>query len=217
MAESQPKLPPVPGETIHLRFKTLKAGSTLHRFHLKAFHATAFNNTHLGNARFSPIRDTAGAIIPTIYGGSTFDCAAMETIFRDVPYAPPPKYLSKSDLAGSTYSLLRVTQDLQLIDLSSKALRTLNIRRNELIDTERDQYPATRKWAEAFHAHAPHAQGITWISRQDDTAEVVVLFGDRVEASALSLTGLSRDAFDEEEVYNGLIDLADTIGVRFVP
>ncbi|CAG8863409.1 hypothetical protein PS627_00347 [Pseudomonas fluorescens] len=171
----------------------------------------------MGNARFSPIRDLAGEIIPTIYGGSTFDCAAMETIFRDVPYTPPPKYLSKGDLAGSTYSLLTVDQDLKLIDLSSKSLRTLNIERKELIDTERDQYPTTRKWAEAFHAYAPDAHGITWVSRQDDTAEVVVLFGDRVQESALSLAGLSRDAFDEETVYNALLDLADTIGVRFVP
>lgn len=30
----------------------------------------------------------AGASIPTLYGGTTFDCAAMETVFHDVPIAP---------------------------------------------------------------------------------------------------------------------------------
>jgi hypothetical protein len=37
-----------------------------------------------GNARFSPIKDSDGASIPTLYGGTSFDCAVMETLFHDV-------------------------------------------------------------------------------------------------------------------------------------
>lgn len=217
MADNPPKHPPGPGEIIHLRYTTLKAGRILHRFHMQKFHGCAFNDTDRGNARFSPIRDSSGVIIPTIYAGSTFDCAAMETVFRDVTYEPPPKYLQKAKLTGSRYSVLEVMEDLKLIDLSSKALRSLNISRNELIDTEGNLYPTTRKWAEAFHAFAPDAQGLRWVSRQDDTAEAMVLFGDRVNTTALGLLSPTRHATESEDVYNRLIDLADLIGVRFVP
>ncbi|MFS2224655.1 RES domain-containing protein [Pantoea sp. B65] len=37
-------------------------------------------------------------------------------------------------------------------------------------DTEKHQYPATREWAEAIHRQCPAAQGLAWISRQDDSA-----------------------------------------------
>jgi hypothetical protein len=40
--------------------------------------------------------------------------------------------------------------DQRRLDLSSVPLRKLGVTRKQLIDTEKDQYPATRKWAEAI-------------------------------------------------------------------
>ena len=43
-----------------------------------------FNRTALGNARFSPL-DVSGKFVPTLYAGSTFDVALMETVWHDAP------------------------------------------------------------------------------------------------------------------------------------
>ena len=219
MDEKAPNMPPARGEKMHLRFYTLGGGlELLHRFHNKRYKDTQFNDTPYGHARFSPIRNEIGAIIPTIYAGSTFECAAMETVFRDVAYGPPPKYVQKSKLKDMMYSMLLTWDgDLNLVDLTSKSLRALSITRNELIDTDGTLYPVTQKWAEAIHAYAPTAQGLRWTSRQDDTAQAFLLFGDRIRQSIFTGRSNSVSVLDHEETYNKLLDLAEQIGVRIVP
>lgn len=217
MVERPPKHPPGPGERLQARLIKIEAGRVLHRVHLGRFQSTAFNGTENGNARFSPIRNSKGDIIPTVYAGSSFDCAAMETVFHDVTYEPGPKYFQKTKLIGHKYSNVLVTEELSVVDLSTKALRSMDITRNELIDTEKNMYPLTRRWAEAIHAAVPGAQGLRWISRQDDTAEAVVLFGDRIGPKALVAQGRSLDLTEDEEAYNQLLVLAEVIGVRIVP
>ena len=54
-----------------------------------------------------------------------------------------------------------------------------------MIDTEKDRYPATRAWAAALHAQCPDIQGLCWTSRQDDSAQAVMLFGDRIVPGVL--------------------------------
>lgn len=49
-------------------------------------------------------------------------------------------------------------RDLVMADLSPTALWSLGLRRSDLIDTEKDQYP-DRKWAEAIHAQCPTIEG----------------------------------------------------------
>ena len=65
------------------------SGRTMHRVHDAAYAANLFNPSPTGNARFSPIRDEAGAVIPTLYAATTPRGALMETIFHDVPYTRP--------------------------------------------------------------------------------------------------------------------------------
>lgn len=48
-------------------YVTLKAGTEVHRVHPSIYGPCEFNPTSLGNARFSPIRDRKGNVIPTIY------------------------------------------------------------------------------------------------------------------------------------------------------
>ena len=191
-------------------------GQVIHRIHLNLYGGSAFNLGVKGNARFSPIQNAAGASIPTLYGGTTFDCAAMETIFHDVPFAPGLKTFDKAKMAEQVYSTVAPRRDLVLADLSSTALRSLGVRRNDLIDTEKDQYPGTRKWAEAIHAQCPAIEGLCWVSRQDDHARAVVLFGDRVSTTDFVLASATRSIIEDVYLYSDLLALAERIGVKIV-
>jgi hypothetical protein len=208
---------PLPPATLHITSWTLHSKQVLHRVHQERYTGEQFNPGLKGNARFSPIRNAKGAAIPTLYAAVTFDAAAMETAFHDVSHVPGFKHYNKRKLEGQVHSELKVKRDLTLVDLGSVALRKLGVPRKLLIDTEKDQYPATRLWAEAVHAQHPRIQGLSWISRQDDSARAVMLFGDRVPKSALQQVGDSRSLLQDELCYLALLDLAARIGVDIAP
>lgn len=71
--------------------------------------------------------------------------------------------------------------------------------------------------AEAIHAFAPHAQGLRWVSRQDDEAVAIVLFGDRVAGNDLKAQAPSRDLLNDPGTFSDLLDLAERIGVLLLP
>ncbi|MFD1985593.1 RES family NAD+ phosphorylase [Mesorhizobium newzealandense] len=191
-------------------------GQVIHRIHLNLYAGAEFNPGLKGNARFSPIKNANGASIPTLYGGTTFDCAAMEPVFHDVPFAPGLKTYDKVKLADQVYSKVTPQGDFVLADLSVTALRKLGIKRSQIIDTEKDGYSATRPWAEAIHTQCPDIQGLCWVSRQDDRALAVMLFGDRIPANMLEQSGASLDLTGNTDVYSELLELADRIGVKIV-
>ena len=208
---------PLPPHRLQVTLMTLAQGVVLHRVHLHRYRADQFNPGVSGNARFSPIQDEHGQPIPTLYGGTTMACALMETVFHDVPHTAGFKTFDKARLGGQMHSVLQIAQPLALVDLASVPLRKLGVTRRQLIDTEKDRYPATRQWAQAIHRQCPQAQGLCWISRQDDTARAVVLFGDRIPAEALRQGGGSRSLLDDGEACDAVLDLADRIGVHVVP
>lgn len=195
----------------------LKKGTVLHRVHLERYTADQFNPGLCGNARFSPIKDAAGEPVPTLYAGVTGDCAMMETIFHDVSFAPGIKTYDKSKLKGQLHSTLEIITDLELVDLASVSLRKLGITRKALIETEKDQYPATRQWAEKLYQQSPTAQGLAWISRQDDTARAMMLFGDRIAKGSLRQTDTSLSLTHDAATYDDVLDLADRLDVFIVP
>lgn len=192
------------------------AGQEIHRIHLDIYAADDFNPGVRGNARFSPIQSSTKVAIPTLYGGDTFDCAAMETVFHDVPFTGGLKQHDKNRLAGHIYSKLKPQADLTLVDLSVVALRNLGIRRAQLIDTDSTHYPMTRAWAKAFHSQFSDVQGLQWISRQDDRARAIILFGDRIKKSDLLDAGDSRNILADSATYANILVLARTIGVFLV-
>lgn len=208
---------PAPPGKLHATLTSLEKGAVLHRVHQDKYQADQFNPGVLGNARFSPILDEHGKSIPTLYGATTMACALMETVFHDVPHTAGFKSYDKGKLVEQVHSTLQVEQELQLVDLASVPLRKLGVTRKQLIDTEKDQYPGTRKWAEAIHRQCPQAQGLSWVSRQDDSARAVVLFGDRIPAGALQPIGNSRSLLADGGTYDAVLDLADRIGINIVP
>ena len=140
----------------------------------------------------------------------------METVFHDVPFAPGLKTFAKHKLEGQVHSVLATTAALTLADLRNVPLRKLGVERKQLVDTEKDTYGQTRKWAAAIHAQHAHIQGLCWTSRQDDSAMAVMLFGDRIGAGLLTRRDASRALLDDGPAYMDLLTLADMIGVRVV-
>lgn len=196
-----------PPSSLHTSTTTWPAATTIHRVHHCQYGGVQFNPGLQGNARFSPIRNSEGHPIPTLYGGSSFACAAMESVFHDVPFAAGYKTFDKNKLDGQVHSRFDAAAGLLLADLGSKAL----------IDTEKDQYPVTRLWAEAIHAQCPEVQGLCWTSRQDDSARSVVLFGDRIGGDVLRQVSTSRSLAGDAGAYGELLALAELIGVDIVP
>lgn len=208
---------PQPTGDLQASFTELAEGTVLHRVHQSQYQADQFNPGVRGNARFSPIQDDHGRAIPTLYAGTALPCALMESVFHDVPHTAGFKSFDKAKLAGQIHSTVRVEAGLQLVDLSSVALRKLGVTRKQLIDTAKDQYPATRKWAMALHRQCPQAQGLSSVSRQDDSTRAVVLFGDRIAEGALQAGDESHSLTDDPGTYNAVLDLADRIGVSIIP
>lgn len=208
---------PNPPDTLHVSLTTLSEGAVLHRVHQDLYRPDQFNPGRNGNARFSPIRDAHGNPIPTLYGGSTFCCTLMETVFHDVPHTPGFKTFDRGKLSGQVHSTVEVHRKLDLVDLSSVALRKMGVTRRELIDSEQDQYPITRKWAEAIHRQCAQAQGLFWVSRQDDSARAVVLFGDRIGDGCVKASGKARGLWEDPRAYEELLMLAERLGVDVVP
>ncbi len=164
----------------------------LFRIHPGRYGATEFNVNAKGEARFSPLVEATGQVIPTMYAGSSLDCALMETVFHDVPFVRGPKLHSKAKhVAGKIASALRLSRDLLFVDLTSVALHKLGIPPENLTRTGAALYRETRAWALAVHQEQSQAEGLLWTSRQDDTAFALVLFGDRIQPGTLEAAGES--------------------------
>jgi hypothetical protein len=140
----------------------------------------------------------------------------METVSHDVAFTAGLKTFDKQKLIDQVYSLVTSQRELNRADLSATALRKLGVQRNELIDTEKDKYPSTRKWAEAIRAAYPSLEGLCWVSRQDDRGLAIVLFGDPLDAADLVPTGGPHSVLADVPVYTDLSALAERIGVSIV-
>jgi len=189
------------------------AGTTMYRVHETVYAVDEFNPSSKGNARFSPILDPSGKVIPTLYAATTPRGALMESVFRDVPYRAGFKHVDRKRLEGRACSTLLFQTNFQLLDLSKVALRGLSIPPRRLIDTTKAHYPVTRRWAEQVYAAHAKAQGFLWSSRQDDLSLAVVLFGSRVQASDLLDGNLSRPLIRNGVPEDFVLDLATELRV----
>ena len=146
-----------------IKLTTWGSGQTMYRVHDAIYAVDQFNPSPKGNARFSPILDPSGNVIPTLYAATTPRGALMESVFRDIPYRTGFKHVDARRLEGRVCSTLLFQTDFQLLDLSKVALRGLGIPPRQLIDTTKAHYPATRGWAEQVYAAHPKASGISLV------------------------------------------------------
>jgi RES domain len=153
-----------------------------------------------------------------LYLGTTLDCALVETVFHDVPYAPGIKIVAKaSHVSGRVFSAIRLTRDFRLIDLRSIALRKLGIPRSRLTDTDAADYANTRLWALALYEQHTAAEGLVWTSRQDDSAQAVLFFGDRTGRLHCSqISGPNTLLLSDGSAIPELLSLAMRLGVLLV-
>ncbi len=189
------------------------AGATMHRVHETIYAVDRFNSSPKGNARFSPLHDPSGSVIPTLYAATTPRGALMESVLRDVPYRVGFKNVDPKRLEARVCSTLRFKTDFHLLDLSKVALRGLGIQPRQLIDTTKEHYPVTRAWAEQVYAAHPHLQGFLWSSRQDDRALAVMLFGSRVQASDILDGNFSRPLITKGVPEDFVLQLATDLRV----
>lgn len=192
---------PVPdphdAELRRLRLLPLRTGTTLHTAYARRRWPALFNDSGLGNARFSPL-SSDGTVVPTIYCAATQTVALLETAFHDVHQTGTRIISAPLRLATRGVVALTAPSSMGLIDLTDEGLNRIGLRREQLVSTTPRHYPCTREWATALHARrvggvAP--SGLIWRSRIAELAsgdspllhdllsvagDVCLLFGDRV-------------------------------------
>lgn len=186
------------------------------RVHPARYRPAEFRTGTDGNARFSPISNPKGAVIPTWYGARTIACAMMETVLHDIP-TPPTNYIYDIERlrdADIRISRIRCRRALSLVDLSSKGLKRIGLHRRDIIDTPVEEYARCREWAVRLHTQTS-AHGLLWTSRQDDSAKALVVFGDRIAESAFRVE-IDRDRVYEGEHLDALLELAEHVGINQV-
>ena len=202
-------------------YVTLAKGTELHRIHPSVYKSEQFNPTSAGDARFSPIRDGRGAIIPTIYAAQTFDCAACEIILRcpdTMPVDPKTglptfQIVFPADFCGYNHSIVRTMMELDLVDLTNAGQRKIGVNQNALLAGPRSTYSATRAGAERIHSTCPKAQGIYYSSTQFGPDFAIVLFGDRVPAGILDPVS-SRLVIDAA-CHSEIRSLANSLSIEY--
>ena len=189
---------------------TVEAGCLWWRIHHRKYASLQFNDSRPGNARFGPIFDAAGNVIPTIYAAREIKSALMETVLHDAPslahgfiyLAPVPEQRVLVQLTNKS--------PLNLANLQTLGLRRVGIRRADLIDSDKPAYTSTRAFARALHAARPDVQGLSWHSRQNHE-EVIVLFGDRIAPADLAVA-TPAVSVAEDSVQLVLLELLAALG-----
>lgn len=187
----------------------------LWRVYPRRYGVDGFNATRLGSARFSPL-EVAGAIVPTLYGGSTLDVALMETVWHDAPTPSDGFHLL---LKGATeprrVGSLKPSAALHLVDLTTVGLRRLGLARCDVIDSDQTAYPITRQLSAWLYENKPNAQGICWISRQNDEGKAVVLFEPRLASVKLAVDS-EDEIFTDGPHLDALLTLAERMGASVI-
>jgi hypothetical protein len=195
----------------------------LWRVYSQIFGADGFNGTSKGFARFSPLKKADGSFVPTLYAGTTLDVALMEIVLRDVPN---PSVGFQLMLPAPSAEQRRVTElvlaaPLRMVDFSAIGLRRIGLARADVIDCDSSNYPDTQTlgaWAYANTASfdpKKTVHGIVWTSRQDDSGQAAIFFGDRLPAGALTASNPGQ-SLHARHVEAALIHLAERLGIEVV-
>jgi RES domain len=167
-----------------LRTTSLRAGTAWYRVY-NATWGYDEHNPGYGDARFSPIDDPAdGGRLPSMYFAATPAAALLETVFHDVHH-DSGRIIYERNLRGMLIAHVRAPAVASLADLRDAELMRLGLRREQVVSSDAEHYPCTRRLAVAAlgQAHGRRSvHGLIWHSRQaelagQDRVEVMVLYG----------------------------------------
>jgi RES domain len=202
-------IPPPPSPFFSIpdsQIGSLKPGSVFHRVHAATFKGDEFNPCRGDASRFAPIYDPD--CVASLYAGSTFKCAAFETVFHNIPPAAAFKTIKKADLLTRAHSEIEILSPLRLVQLHEPDLNRWRLTRSQLIDTPASAYTETARWAEAIHRARNDVQGLIWTSKRCDPDRSILLFGSRVRSGRDIRGGASRIADDPSPLLDEFQGLA---------
>lgn len=185
--------PAVPSTAaLNAAFETLDAGTPLVRVYDRRYAPDEFNPT-AGSARFRPIYDSRGAVVPTAYGAHDAETAISEAVLRGVTALHagiPRRRLYRLEFESLALAVLRADRPLRLVRLHGVGLTRLGVLRPDLIDSAEPEYPYTAEWAQALYGLRERPHGLGWTSRQNDSARAFMLWGGhRVQRAWLTVDG----------------------------
>lgn len=171
---------------------TLAKGTVVERFCSLDRSPNAFNPCRGEPSRFAPLyvpTPAARTCVPTLYVGETYEAAAFETVFRNLPPKPLRRQVFEIDLAGRGHARLLVNRDLILAPFFHQNLARIGQTQQSMIDTDATCYRETVLWAAAVHESFPHLDGLVWTSHQHDRDFACMLFGNRVSEADVTPIG----------------------------
>jgi hypothetical protein len=152
----------------------------VHRTHASGYRSAEFNPCEGQPSRFAPFEDKDGNCVPTLYGATSREAAAFETIFHDIEPSATFKTVRLDVVEARTVSQIKPKRDLRLVKLFEPDLMAWGLTRGQLIDTPKSAYGETVLWAQRIYGSCPDIDGLMWTSGRCDPERCVVLFGDRV-------------------------------------
>lgn len=188
----------------------LETGTVVHRCHQMTFRPGEANPGPRGAGRFHFFGSPS---VPALYFAKTPETALCEKILRYTPDGDAPTRLIPSEYRNDAVSTLTVGRDLNIAMFHSQGLRALNIQASQLTDTGQDNYPQTRKWAEA--AYDAGFDGISWMSHQLNGYGSWMVFGDRVTES--DFTAGTVMPLLSAEGFSWLVDVCAPMNVEVLP
>ncbi|MFF5182889.1 RES family NAD+ phosphorylase [Streptomyces sp. NPDC000345] len=175
-----------PSVTMAPRTTVLPAGTRLWRCHRSNYPATGFKeaaaHTLFGGSRFDC---TAEDPYPYLYATREPATALAEVLLRSMDFDPVlgSRLVPWAQAARYTLAELVTTAELTLVSLRVEEDLAAVCQDSWLLDSEPDDYPRTRFWAQELRRQAGQAQGLVWQSRRHRPREALVLFGDRCGAT----------------------------------
>ena len=100
-------------------------------------------------------------------------------------------------------------------DLTTVGLRRLGLTRSDAIDSDPVDYAITRKLSAWLYESKPDAQGICWVSRQNDESRSVVLFEPRLGAVNFAV-GTEDKMFTDGPHLDTALTLAERMGASVI-
>lgn len=199
--------PPVPFEPLPI---TMPATTIMYRMHDNRFRTNEFNPGPKGAGRFHFF---GTPMVPVLYTAATEAAAVAETLLRNVPATGG--HLAYGEYQSKVMAALELKRDVRLASFLGTDLRALRVSPEQLTTTPGENYPHTRKWAEA--AHTAGFDGIAWMSRQDNSDRAYMFFGDYVTEDDFDVVPGSGRLFAVGPDRDWLIDFCTPMHIEVLP